>query len=158
MEVEKKIDQSQYSKPIVPRLLYEVSFATDCLRCCNGGFVPEEKAINRAQYLDLVYSQYGTLYDLIPNSPHPSNNPSRSSMKSHVDGVVGSINTQSSSSSVGHHGSFDIPPTYPTMSVTTQSHPYPTQSSEVNVVQSSSSLQPQGKKKNMGKSTNSSNP
>ena len=30
-----------------------------------GGAVTEEQAISRAQYLDLVYSQSGTLYDLI---------------------------------------------------------------------------------------------
>jgi hypothetical protein len=40
-----------------------------------GGVVIEEKAINRAQYLDLVYSQMSTLYDLIPDAPCPSTNP-----------------------------------------------------------------------------------
>jgi len=34
-----------------------------------GGIVTEEQAISRAQYLDLVYSQFGTLYDLIHHSP-----------------------------------------------------------------------------------------
>jgi hypothetical protein len=37
-----------------------------------GGFVIEEQAISRAQYLDLVYSQMGTLYDLLPDALHPS--------------------------------------------------------------------------------------
>lgn len=32
-----------------------------------GVVVTKEKAISRAQYLDLVYLQMGTLYDLIPN-------------------------------------------------------------------------------------------
>jgi hypothetical protein len=40
-----------------------------------GGAVTEEQAIARAQYLDLVYSQSGTLYDLIPNAPRASTNP-----------------------------------------------------------------------------------
>ena len=40
-----------------------------------GGVVTEEKEISRAQYLDLVYSQSGTLYDLIPNAPQPTNDP-----------------------------------------------------------------------------------
>ena len=31
-----------------------------------GGVVTEEQAINSTQYLDLVYSQSETLYDLIP--------------------------------------------------------------------------------------------
>jgi hypothetical protein len=34
-----------------------------------GGCVTEEQAIARAQYLDLVYSQSGTLYELLPNAP-----------------------------------------------------------------------------------------
>ena len=40
-----------------------------------GGAVTEEHAISRAQYLDLVYSQSGTLYDLIPHSPRPITDP-----------------------------------------------------------------------------------
>jgi hypothetical protein len=42
-----------------------------------GNVVTEEQAIIHAQYLDLVYSQSDTLYDLIPNAPHPSNDPTR---------------------------------------------------------------------------------
>jgi hypothetical protein len=34
-----------------------------------GGVVTEEQAISRAQYLDLVYSQTSTLYDLLPDLP-----------------------------------------------------------------------------------------
>jgi hypothetical protein len=57
-----------------------------------GGVVREEKAISRAQYLDLVFSQTGTLYDLLPNLPHPStSNTSTTPASSHaVDGVIGS--------------------------------------------------------------------
>jgi hypothetical protein len=40
-----------------------------------GNVVTEEKAINHAQYLDFVYSQLDTLYDLIPNTPNLSNDP-----------------------------------------------------------------------------------
>jgi hypothetical protein len=40
-----------------------------------GGVVTEEKDIAHAQYLDLVYSQFGMLYDLIPHDPLPSTNP-----------------------------------------------------------------------------------
>ena len=31
-----------------------------------GGIVTKEQAVSRAQYLDLVYSQFGTLYYFIP--------------------------------------------------------------------------------------------
>ena len=54
-----------------------------------GGVVTEEQVISRAQYLDLVYSQSGTLYDLIPQSPHPKTNPSKPPVETLVDGVIG---------------------------------------------------------------------
>ena len=56
-----------------------------------GGAVIEEQAISRAQYLDLVYSQSGMLYDLIPQAPHPSTNPVKPPIETPVDGIVGSI-------------------------------------------------------------------
>jgi hypothetical protein len=39
-----------------------------------GGVVTEEQTISHAQYLDLVYSQASTLYDLILDAPRPSMN------------------------------------------------------------------------------------
>jgi hypothetical protein len=36
-----------------------------------GDVVTEEQAISCAQYLDLIYSQTGTLYDLLPDAPLP---------------------------------------------------------------------------------------
>jgi hypothetical protein len=55
-----------------------------------GGVVTEEQAISHAQYLDLVYSQMGTLYDLIPDASRSSTNPTSKPLKaSHVvDGVI----------------------------------------------------------------------
>jgi hypothetical protein len=66
-----------------------------------GGVVIEEEAIARAQYLDLVYSQSGTLYELIPNATHATNDPSKPSSTSNVDGVIGFVKTQSTSQSTG---------------------------------------------------------
>jgi hypothetical protein len=57
-----------FTKSLLPPITRDVAM---------GNVVTEEKAINHAQYLDLVYSQSGTLYDLIPNAPRPSNDPSR---------------------------------------------------------------------------------
>jgi hypothetical protein len=105
-----------------------------------GGVVTEEQAISRAQYLDLIYSQMGTLYDLLPDLPRPNtSSTSTSPAASHVaDGVVGttqsqphfvsSANPKSSSSNVQNAPS-PAPPTGKT--------------SEVNAVQSS----PTGKNK-----------
>jgi hypothetical protein len=45
-----------FTKSLLPPISHDVAM---------GGIVTEEQAITRAQYLDLVYSQSGTLYDLI---------------------------------------------------------------------------------------------
>lgn len=112
----------------------------------KGSIYLNQTYYSRAQYLDLVYSQSDTLYDLIPNAPRPSNDPSRPSTESHVDGLIYSVKP---SSSGGHHGSSAIPPTSSTTSPSSQSHA--AQSSEVNAVQSSSSQISGGKKANRGK-------
>jgi hypothetical protein len=57
------------------------------------GVVTGEEAIARAPYLDLVYSQSGTLYELIPNATRATNNPSKPSSALHADGVIGSVKT-----------------------------------------------------------------
>ena len=66
-----------------------------------GSVITEEEAIARAQYLDLVYSQSGTLYELILNATHATNDPSKPPSTSHADGVIGSVKTQSTSQSTG---------------------------------------------------------
>ena len=43
------------------------------------------------KYLDLVYTQYGTLYDLIPQAPHPSTDLAKPLEEVPIDGIVGSI-------------------------------------------------------------------
>jgi hypothetical protein len=77
---------------LLPQIAHDVSM---------GGVVTEEEAITRAQYLDLVYLQSRTLYELIPNATHATNDPSKPSSSSHVDGVISSVKTQSTTQSVG---------------------------------------------------------
>lgn len=63
----------------------------------KGGVVIEEQLIAHAQYLDLIYTQFGTLYDKIPNASQPSFTvpPPPSSNDSHAgDSVIGSLSTQ----------------------------------------------------------------
>ena len=105
-----------------------------------GGAVIEEQAIAQAQYLDLVYSQSGTLYDLLLNATRANSNPSKLSSSSHADSVIGSIKTQSTSQST-------------TLSSTSPQ----TQISEVNTVQSTPSQQSGGKKKTRKKSKSTNN-
>jgi hypothetical protein len=57
--------------------------------------VTEEDVIRRALHLDLIYSQSGTLYDIIPQAPRPSNDKPRTTLGPHADGVIGSISTTS---------------------------------------------------------------
>jgi hypothetical protein len=118
-----------------------------------GGVVTKYQAISRAQYLDLVYSQTGTLYDLLPELPRPGTSiTSTIPAASHaVDGVIGSAQAQS-------HFVSSSNPKSTTSNV--QNAPSPTTStgktSEVNVVQST----PTGKnksKKGRGKNKESKN-
>ena len=60
-----------------------------------GGVTKEEEVISRAQYLNLVYSQSGVLYDIIKYAPHTSLYPSLPTSSGHVDGVIGKLETQS---------------------------------------------------------------
>jgi hypothetical protein len=118
-----------------------------------GIVVTEEQAISRAQYLDLVYSQTGTLYDLLPDLPRPgTSNTSATPAASHAaDGVIGST----------HSHSHSVSTTTPkSNSSNVQSAPSPApptgKTSEVNVVQST----PTGKnksKKGRGKNKESKN-
>jgi hypothetical protein len=105
-----------------------------------GGVVMEEQAISRAQYLDLVYSQMGTLYDLLPNLPHPGTSTSSAPpVASHAaDGVIGSTHIQS------HTVSTTTPKsTSSNVQNAPSPAPPPGKTSEVNVVQST----PAGKTK-----------
>jgi hypothetical protein len=56
-----------------------------------SGAVTEEDVIRRTQHLDLINSQSGTLYDIIPQAPCPSDDQSQSALGPHADGVIGSI-------------------------------------------------------------------
>jgi len=82
-----------------------------------GGFVIEEQAISCAQYLDLIYSQTITLYDLLPDAPLPSTmTTSTTPTTSHVfDGVIGTFHAQ--------------PQYAPTSYTNPKSHPYNVQTS-----------------------------
>ena len=59
------------------------------------GAVTEEDVIRCAQHLDLIHSQSGTLYDIIPNAPRPSKDLPRTALGPHADGVIGSVSATS---------------------------------------------------------------
>jgi hypothetical protein len=69
-----------------------------------GGVITEEKVISRAQYLDLIYSQMGTLYVLIPDSPSPSTNstPTPPVASLATDGMIVTFHVETQSKEVSH--------------------------------------------------------
>jgi hypothetical protein len=118
-----------------------------------GGVFTEEQAISHAQYLDLVYSQTGTLYDLLPDLPHPgSSSTSTTPAASHAaDGVIGSTHSHSHSVSTT-----TLKSNSSNVQISLSPAPPTGKTSEVNVVQST----PTGKnksKKRRGKNKESKN-
>jgi hypothetical protein len=113
----------------------------------------KSNAISRAQYLDLVYSQIETLYDLLPELPRPgTSSTSTTPATSHaVDSVIGTAQAQShyiSSSnpkSTTSNVQNDLSPTTST-----------SKNSEVNVVQSTP-ISKNKSKKGRGKNKESKN-
>jgi hypothetical protein len=125
-----------FTKSLLPQIACDVAM---------GIVVTEEEAIARAQYSDLVYSQSGSMYELIPNATHATNDPSKPSSTSHADGFISSVKIQSTSQSTGttqRSASTSAPSSTAPSSTSPQ-----TQVSEVNAVQSTPSQQPGGKKK-----------
>ena len=59
----------------------------------TSGVMNEEEAILKAQQLDLIYSQSGILYEIIPEAPRPTHNSEKPKPGPHADGVVGSFNS-----------------------------------------------------------------
>ena len=60
-----------FTKSLLPPIAHDVSMGSDATK---------EQVISHAQYLVLVYSQFGTLYELIPNAPRPTNDPPRTNI------------------------------------------------------------------------------
>jgi hypothetical protein len=135
-----------FTKSLLPPIARDVAM---------GGVVTEEEAIARAQYLDLVYSQSGTLYELIPNATRATTDPSKPSSSSHADGIIGSVKTQSSSQSTGTTNR--SAPASTSSSTAPSSTSPQTQISEVNAVQSTPSQQTGGKKKTKNKTKKNNN-
>jgi hypothetical protein len=105
-----------------------------------GGVVMEEHAIIHAQYLELIYLQMGTLYDLLPDLPRPSTSTtSTTPAASHADdGVIGTFQAQP-------HSASSTNPKPASSNVQNSSSPTPPteNTSKVNAVQST----PSGKNK-----------
>ena len=114
-----------------------------------GGCVTEEQAIARAQYLDLVYSQSRTLYELLPNAPRPSSDlaTSKSLAIPLVDGVIGSVSQTPAKTSSKQKSVSNFAP-----NSSSQNTLAPGKTSEVHVVQSTTAdYSLKGKRKGKGR-------
>ena len=76
-----------FIKSLLPKITEDVA---------KGGVVTEEQVISQAQYLDLVYTQSGNLYDKIPDLPRTSQLTATPSSSHATDGVNGSVSTSKS--------------------------------------------------------------
>jgi hypothetical protein len=56
----------------------------------TSNFFSEEEAIMRAQHLELIYSQSGLLYEILPDAPRLTFDKTKQNYGPHVDGIVGS--------------------------------------------------------------------
>jgi hypothetical protein len=75
-----------FMKSLLPKISCDVAIS---------GVVIEEDVIRRAQHLNLIYSQSGTLYDIISQAPRPSNDKPQTTPGPHADSVIGFVSTTS---------------------------------------------------------------
>jgi hypothetical protein len=121
-----------------------------------GGVVTKEQVISHTQYLDHIYSQTDTLYDLIPDAPRPSTSAtSTTPTTSHVlYGVIGTFHADAKSMSATHTN-----PKSTASNVQSDLTPTPStdKTSKVNSIQSnpaSKNKSKKGKGKNKDKNNN----
>ena len=101
-----------------------------------SGAITEEDIIRRAQHLDFIYSQSGTLYDIILQAPCPSNDKSRIALGPHVDDVIGYVSTSIVNQVVRKLGQLAITDNLASTTSATTSNTF-SQSTDVNLVQTS---------------------
>jgi hypothetical protein len=95
------------------------------------GETTEEQTILHVQNLDFIYSQSGTLYDIIPNALRPLKNARKKNPEPHADGVVGSISHASVNQLANQMVQMYIKPCFGTNAQTVA---VPTHNSKVNLV------------------------
>jgi hypothetical protein len=136
-----------FMKSFVNKISHEIAM---------GGVFTEEQAISRAQYLDLVYSQTGTLYNFLLDAPHPSTTTSTTLVASHVvDGVIGTFHAQPQSTQASPTNPKSTPSNVQNALTPT---PSTDKTSEVNSVQSTPIAKNKYKKGNGNNKEDKNNP
>jgi hypothetical protein len=95
----------------------------------------------RAQQFELIYSQSGLLYNILPYAPRSILDKTRQRARPHVDGIVGSAQTKLAEKLTKQLQQLSIQHT--TASQTTTLDAPPTQTSEVHSVQLTNPKAPQ---------------
>ena len=81
-----------FSKSMLPYIIEDVA---------KDGVITEEQAISHAQYLDLIYTQSGMLYEKIPNTPRSNFTVPPPSKDDHVnDDMISTASTHHSTTFV----------------------------------------------------------
>lgn len=96
----------------------------------------EEQSISHAQYLDLVYSQSNTLYNLIPHASWPKYDPSKPP-QAHSGGRVGLVKSTPDKPSLGQTSTSNS-----TKKASSKITSTPTKTLDVNVMQIEQSKNP----------------
>ena len=109
--------------------------------------VIEDQCIRRAQHLDLIYSQSGTLYYFLPNAPGNPNPLATQKTEAHANGLIGAISGVATKQSRGQASQ-------PCSATTAPHQMTPLPPVEVNSVQTSQ--KPSRKNKKNKKKTSSS--
>ena len=127
-----------FIKSLLPKITQDVSML---------GSIIEEHLICHSQHLDIIHSQANTLCNINPHSPWTSNDKRPPPSRHHANDVVGSVSSIAKNQLASHIRKMNVSDN-PTTTTTTSTTPS-TQTSEVNMVQSSmpkNSQQPRGKK------------
>jgi hypothetical protein len=139
-----------FLKSLVPQLSKDVA---------TSGVFSEEEAIMRAQQFELIYSQSGLLYQILPDAPRSILDKTRQRAGPHADGIVGSTQTKPAEQLTKQLQQLSIQNS--AASQTNVSAAPPTQTSEVHSVQTTNpkaNQQPDGKKKQRKKSKGDKKP
>ena len=90
-----------------------------------SGAITEEELILRAQQLNLIYAQSGTLYELIPHASRPTYDLTKPLPGPHADGVIGSVQ-ESINQVAGRMGQMTMHPSQPIQTAPAPSMTLPT--------------------------------
>jgi hypothetical protein len=114
-----------FLKSLIPQLSKDVA---------TSGVFSEEDAIMRAQQLELIYSRSGLLYEILLDVPRSILDKTRQRDGPHVNGIVGSAQTNPTEQLTKQLQQLSIQHT--TASQTTVLVAPPTKTSDVHIVQS----------------------